>query len=743
MDTLTHCPYCSLQCGMRLESKGRGGREVVVAPWPEFPTSSGGLCRKGWTAPALLRHRERLTSPLVRDRATGELTAVSWDEALGRVAAGISAIQQRHGRDSVGVFGGGGLTNEKAYALGKFARVALGTSAIDYNGRWCMSSAATAGQRAFGLDRGLPFPLADLQDAGVVVLVGSNLSETAPPAARHLDALKENGGTLVVIDPRSTATAVRADVHLQPVPGTDLALANGILHTIVSDGQVDQEYVDARTTGFDPVRQLVAGYWPERVERITGVAASEIVDLARLLAQADSVIILTARGAEQHASGTDTVLAWINVALALGQPGRPHAGYGCITGQGNGQGGREHGQKADQLPGYRRIDDPAARAHVAQVWDIDPDDLPGPGRSAYEMLDAMGTDEGVRALLVFGSNIVVSAPNAARIGDRLDALDLLVVADFVMSETAARADVVLPVTQWAEETGTMTNLEGRVILRRQALTAPEGVRSDLEVISGLAGKLGVATGFDTDPEVVFEELRRASAGGPADYSGIDYGRITREHGVFWPCPDAGTDHGELGDLDDPGDSGTLGDPGDPDGPGDQAPHPGTPRLFLDRFATADGRARFHPVDHVGAAEQPTPDYPFHLTTGRVLAQYQSGAQTRRVRELESAGAGPFVELHPMVADMLGVAEGEPVRVTTRRGQLVAPVRMSPGIRRDTVFLPFHWVGANLLTNDALDPSSKMPEFKVCAASLERVNAVSPERVNAVSPERVNPLSGAA
>jgi assimilatory nitrate reductase catalytic subunit len=704
--TPTHCPYCSLQCGMRLESKGRRATEVAVAPWPEFPTNAGGLCRKGWTAPALLRHRERLTSPLVRDRATGELTAVSWDEALDRVAAGLARAQQRHGRDSVGVFGGGGLTNEKAYALGKFARVALRTSAIDYNGRWCMSSAATAGQRAFGVDRGLPFPLADLQDASVVVLVGSNLSETAPPAARHLDALKENGGRLVVIDPRTTATAARADVHLQPVPGTDLALANGVLHTIVSDGQVDQEYVDSRTTGFDQVRQMVAGYWPERVERITGVSASEIVDLARLLAQADSFIILTARGAEQHACGTDTVLAWINVALALGQPGRPHAGYGCITGQGNGQGGREHGQKADQLPGYRRIDDPAARAHVAQVWDIEPDDLPGPGRSAYEMLDAMGTEDGVRALLVFGSNIVVSAPNAAHVGDRLDALDLLVVADFVMSETAARADVVLPVTQWAEETGTMTNLEGRVILRRQALTPPEGVRSDLEVIAGLAQRLGVATGFDTDPEVVFDELRRASAGGPADYSGIDYDRITREHGVFWPCPDTGTDHGDHGDH------------------GDQAPHPGTPRLFLDRFATADGRARFHAVDHIGAAEQPCPEYPFYLTTGRVLAQYQSGAQTRRVRELDVATPGPFVELHPMLADVLGVGDGEQVRVATRRGQLIAPVRISPGIRRDTVFLPFHWVGANLLTNDALDPSSRMPEFKVCAASLERVNPLS-------------------
>ena len=264
-----------------------------------------------------------------------------------------------------------------------------------------------------------------------------------------------------------------------------------------------------------------------------------------------------------------------------------------------------------------------------------------------------------------------------------------------MSETAARADVVLPVTQWAEETGTMTNLEGRVILRRQALTPPEGVCGDLDVISGLAQRLGVATGFDTNPEVVFDELRRASAGGPADYSGIDYERITDELGVFWPCPDTG----------------------------DQPPHPGTPRLFVDQFATPDGRARFHAVDHVGAAEQPCPQYPFYLTTGRVLAQYQSGAQTRRVRELDATAPGPFVELHPMVAELLGLLDGDPVRVSTRRGHMVAPARISTHIRRDTVFVPFHWVGANLLTNDALDPSSKMPEFKVCAASLEHAGGL--------------------
>ncbi|MEP9384512.1 molybdopterin oxidoreductase family protein [Nocardioides sp. KR10-350] len=674
----THCPYCSLQCGMTLQ---RVGRRLEVAARP-FPVNEGALCRKGWTAAGLRGSRERLTTPLVRDRRTGELTAVGWDEALDLVAGRLAALREEHGADANAVFGGGGLTNEKAYQLGKLARVALGTSQIDYNGRWCMSSAASAGNQAFGIDRGLPFPLADIERTDVLVLVGSNLAETMPPAARHLDRLRERGGTVVVVDPRLTATAERADLFVQPVPGGDLALALGVLHLLDAAGAVDEEYVATRTTGFDDVRRRVASWWPERVERVTGVEAPVLREVAALLAGAERVTVLTARGAEQHATGTATVLAWINVALALGMPGREYAGYGCLTGQGNGQGGREHGQKADQLPGYRMIDDPEARAHVAQVWDVEPGSLPGKGRSAYELLSALGTDDGPRSLLVFGSNIVVSAPNALHVAERLAALDLLVVADLVMSETAALADVVLPVTQWAEESGTMTNLEGRVILRQQAVAPPDGVRSDLEVIAGLAERLGAASTWPTDPEEVFEELRAASRGGRADYSGITYDRIRAEDGVFWPCPEGS---------------------------------PGTPRLFADRFPTPDGRARFVDVEHTGPAEEPTAAYPLHLTTGRVLAQYQSGAQTRRIGELPDGG--PYVELHPMLADRIGAADGEPVVVTTRRGEMKAPARVVTTIRPDTVFVPFHWVGANRLTNDALDPWSRMPEFKVCAAQV--------------------------
>ncbi|WP_129666977.1 molybdopterin oxidoreductase family protein [Phytoactinopolyspora endophytica] len=691
----THCAYCALQCGMSLTVDG-GESSVEVAPL-DFPTNRGGLCQKGWTSADLLRSPRRLTSPMIRDSRSEPFREVSWDVALDVVADGIRSTQAKHGNDAVAVFGGGGLTNEKAYQLGKFARVALRTSNIDYNGRYCMSSAAAASNRAFGIDRGLPFPLPDLAESGAVLVMGGNVAETMPPFMQHLNAVRDAGGDVIVADPRRTATADQATLHLQLMPGTDLALALGLLHIVVADGHVDRDYITSRTTGFDDVWRVATQWWPERVERVTGVPVAAQRATVRALATGRAgrgAVVLTARGAEQHSKGTDTVTALINLSLALGLPGRPHSGYGCITGQGNGQGGREHGQKADQLPGYRKIDDPAARAHVAGVWGVPPETLPGPGRSAFELIESLGTEHGPRSLLVHGSNLVVSSPRSHRVADRLAALDQLVVCDLFMSETAALADVVLPVTQWAEEDGTMTNLEGRVIRRRAAVQPPPGVRTELEVMADLAARLGRADGFSADPRVVFDELRRASAGGVADYSGITWERIDSEDGVFWPCPSEDA--------------------------------PGRSRLFTDgMFPTPDGRARLVAVDHRAIAEEVDTDYPVYLTTGRILQHYQSGAQTRRVPALTDAAAEPYVDIHPDLAARHGMANGDLVRIVSRRGDAVGKARLTTAIRADTVFMPFHWGGEqaiNRVTNAALDPTSKMPEFKVCAVQLERVDS---------------------
>lgn len=696
--TPTHCPYCGLQCAMSVTAATPTADAVVHAR--QFPTNRGGLCQKGWTAASLLRHPDRLTTPMIRDERGGELREAGWEEALDRVAAGLRAAQDAGGPDAVAVFGGGGLTNEKAYLLGKFARVALRTSNIDYNGRFCMSSAAAAGMRSFGLDRGLPFPVSDLTDAEAVLLLGGNVAETMPPFVQHLATAATVGG-LVVADPRRTPTVERAlsggGLHLQLTPGTDLALALGLLHVAVTDGWLDQNYVDGRTSGFEQAWAAAAQWWPERTERVTGVPVGLLRQTVALLGSARregrGSFILTARGAEQHSKGTDTVSAVINLALALGLPGRVGSGYGCITGQGNGQGGREHGQKADQLPGYRKIDDPAARAHVAGVWGIDPDALPGAGRSAYELLTSLGEPGGPTALMVHGANLAVSAPRAGHVVEHLAALDMLVVCDFLLSETAAMADVVLPVLQWAEEEGTMTSLEGRVLRRRRAVDPPVGAKGELEILGELARRLGQpAERFPADARAVYDELRAASAGGLADYAGITYERLDAGEELFWPCPAVAD--GE---------------------------HPGTPRLFLEGFAHSDGRARLIPVEHRDPAEVPDEAYPLWATTGRVLAHYQSGAQTRRVAELVQAAGDAFVQVHPDTAARVGLRGGELADVVSRRGSAQFEVVCEPSMRLDTVFLPFHYAGsarANLLTNPALDPSSRMPEFKVCAVRLE-------------------------
>ncbi|MFK0001701.1 molybdopterin oxidoreductase family protein [Paenarthrobacter sp. NPDC090522] len=692
----THCPYCALQCAMTLTPAAPAAGAVpapVAAPAAplevsgrDFPTNRGGLCRKGWTSASLLRHNGRITEPLLKG-SDGVHQPISWDQALMLITAAVKDAQQQYGNDAVGVFGGGGLTNEKAYMLGKFARLALRTSRIDYNGRFCMSSAAAAGNRAFGVDRGLPFPVTDLDSASVILMLGSNVAETMPPFVQHLQGARDSGG-LIVVDPRRSATAAFTSdgggLHLQPTPGTDLALLLGISHVVVHEGLVDTDYVSERTTGYASVVRSLNAFWPERVQSITGVPATLIRETARRLAHGardGGSYILSGRGVEQHVDGTDTATAAINLSLLLGLPGSARSGYGTLTGQGNGQGGREHGQKADQLPGYRKITDPAARAHVASVWGIDESLIPGPGLPAVELLKSLGKPDGVRCLFVHGANVVVSAPDTNAVTAGLRALDFLVVCDFFMSETAQEADLVLPVTQWAEEEGTLTNLEGRVIRRRRALTPPPGVRNELWLMARLAGLLEAPSTFSEDPETVFEELRLASAGGMADYSGIDYAMLDRGEAAYWPYPVGST---------------------------------GTPRLFSDGFAHADGRAVLVPVTPSKRAARSFADDSLALATGRLLEHYQSGAQTRRVAELLAAQPQVRLLIHPATAASRGIADGDYATVTNERGEVLCRAELSNAVRPDTVFLPFHFPGqenANRLTEAATDPISGMPEFK--------------------------------
>lgn len=686
----THCCFCGVQCGMYL--RVTHGQVTGVEP-RDYPHNRGSLCPKGVVAYQQVGHPERLRYPMIRRGGkSGKLERCSWDEALGYVVGRWREIQARHGKDAVAVYSGSSMTNEKCYLMGKFARVGLGTRHIDYNGRLCMSSAAAAYARAFGLDRA-PLPMTDIPLAECLLVVGSNVAETFPIVMQWLWKARDNGARLIVLDPRETATARTSDLWLPVRPGTDIVVLNAMLRQIVHDGVVDEEYVRARTTGWDEVRATVESYTPDLAERIAGVPAERIVAAARLYGRASRSLIMHARGVEHSTHGVNNCLACINLALARGQVGKPGSGTMMMTGQGNGQGGREVGQKANQLPGYRHIDVAEDREYIAKVWGIPVEEMPDEGAAATEMVHLMAEGE-IKSCMVICSNLMVSLPDNAVVQRAIERLDPLVVVDFFLSETAELADVVLPGSVWCEEEGTTTNLEGRVVKINRASNPPGEARRDWQIVCELAHRLGRGRFFPyQSSREIWEELRQATKGGVSDYSGITWERIEAEGGVFWPCP--------------------------------SEDHPGTPRLFTERFAHPDGRARLVPIEYTPPAEEPTEQYPFRLTTGRVVYHYLSGTQTRRLAFLNSQAPEPWVEIHPRAAARLGIQNEERVRVRTPRGSMELKALVVPTIRPDTLFIPFHYghlQAVNQLTNPAVDPTVKIPEYKVCAATVERLGA---------------------
>ncbi|MBW7475135.1 molybdopterin oxidoreductase family protein [Paenibacillus oenotherae] len=694
----SHCCYCSMQCGIDLI---RTDNEVgwEVKPSQNFPVATGRLCQKGLNTLGHVLHPERLMAPQRRlaSALPGEPWQQSgWDDALDEISSRIQSIQQRYGNDAVSVFGGGSLTNEMSYLLGKFTRVALRSKYIDYNGRYCMSSAAAAQVRAFGIDRGMNVPLDDIPMAKYIILAGTNIAECQPTMVPYLMAAKKQKAIIVTIDPRQTMTSKLADIHVNLQPGFDSVFVNSLLHVIVNEGLYDKAFVESYTTGFEEIVESVQHFSPDTVSVYTGIPKEVIRTIARGFANAETGIVLTARGLEQQVNGVEHTLNYINLCLLTGKMGKPGSGFGAVTGQANGQGGREHGQKADQLPGYRMIDDPAAREHVAGVWGIHPDELPGKGVSAYELFGKIHDGE-IKAMIVLGSNPLVSSPNSSHVAEALKKLELLIVVDMFETETAAYAHWLLPGSSFLEAEGTLTNLEGRVFHRPRAFHTPGEAMEDYMLIRKLAEKLGRGQYFQYgSPQEVFEELCRATEGGKADYSGMSYERIKEHKGLFWPCP--------------------------------SDEHPGTPRMFENNtYYLPGGRAKLHGITPKKPAETTDRDYPYILTTGRLGNHYLSGAQTRRTAALMKKAAVPVAEIHPSIAERIRLRFGDRIRITTRRGSLVFDVKISQEIHPTTVFVPFHWGGEhsiNLLTNDALHPISRMPEFKVCAAQIERADRES-------------------
>ncbi|WP_337101312.1 assimilatory nitrate reductase catalytic subunit NasC [Paenibacillus sp. YIM B09110] len=685
----TQCPFCSVQCKMQVtitEPAEGSNRLSYTIEGVANAASEGRLCVKGMNAHQHATSTERLLHPLIK--RGGQFVEATWEEALRTIRDQFQATSEKYGPDAIGVYGGGSLTNETSYLLGKFARIALGTKYIDYNGRFCMSAAASAGTKVFGVDRGLTCRLADIPLARCIILAGTNIAECQPTLMPYFTKAKENGATIIVIDPRVTATAAIADIHLQVKPGTDAALANGLLKALEEEGLLNEKFIVEKTSGFYELKKHLSTIQIEDIASLTGISEADIRKAAIAYGKADTGIVFTARGVEQQTDGHMAVRGFLNLVLATGKIGKPGCGYGAVTGQGNGQGGREHGQKSDQLPGYRSIENEHDRAYVAKVWGIEPERLPRKGVSAYEMMELVHQDV-IRSLFVMGSNPVVSNPNATLVEDGLAKCDFLVVADMFMSETARMADVILPVTSYIENTGTLTNLEGRVLLRESNVVAPGSTKHDWSILCELASLLGYESYFPFQTaEQIFEELRLASRGGLADYYGINYDRLRREGGVYWPCPS-------------------------PD-------KPSAGIMFQNFFAHPDGRATFTAVESRQPHETPCEQYPLTMTNGRVLSHYLTGVQTRRSKTLAARNMDNFIEIHPKTATQYWIEEGEWVVVQSKRGSFTVRSRITDQIREDTVFVPMHWGGAqnvNRATSPELDPNCKMPGFKTSTVSI--------------------------
>ncbi len=677
----THCCFCGMQCGIQLAVKDN--QVIGFEPWEDFPFNKGRLCPKGVKRYMQTHHPDRLTDPLIRTE--NGYRKASWDEALDLVVSKIKSIQTQFGKNAMSVMSGVSLSNEKSYLMGKFARIAVQTNNLDYNGRFCMVSAGGGNKKAFGVDRAAN-SWEDILKAKVLFIAGSNVSECFPTLMHYIWEARDNGAKLIIVDPRVTPIARTADIHLQIRPGTDSALYQTILHLLIKNNHIDQNFIDNYCTGWDELKKSVETCNPEWCANICGIDPNLIIEAAEVWGETKTSFALHARGIEQQTKGVENVLGVINLVLATGRIGKEGCGYGTITGQGNGQGGREHGHKCDQLPGNRDIENPEHRAHICKVWGITDQELPHKGYTAVELFEAIERKE-VKGLLNICCNPMVSHPDTNFVRKTLENADFICVIDFFMSETARYADVILPGSVQEEEEGTTTSAEGRVCRIRRVVNPPGNAKTDTWIILELAKKLGKEKFFNfNNSEEIFNELRVASKGGTADYNGITWQKVEDNMGIFWPCPDIN--------------------------------HPGTPRLFENKKSFhPDGKFHLYPTNYRLSFEVPDTEYPVYYTTGRSVFHYLSGNQTRRIKFLVDKYKGPLCEMHPKLAQKYNLFNEVNVTIESRRGKITVPLKITETIREDTVFIPYHWaetLSANQLTVKALDPISKMPEFKICA-----------------------------
>ena len=700
--TKSTCCYCGVGCGVLISTEA--GRIVDVKGDPEHPANFGRLCTKGSTLHLSARPDARLLQPMTRSDRSAAFAPAAWDATLDELARRFADTIREHGPDSVAFYLSGQLLTEDYYVFNKLAKGLIGTNNVDTNSRLCMSSAVSGYKATLGVDAP-PACYDDVNHADVVFIAGSNTAYAHPILFRRIEDAKRARPEMkiIVVDPRRTDTASAADLHLAILPGTDVALFNGMLHVLLWEGLIDTAFIRAHTEGFDALKSTVREYTPKFVAEICGIAEDEIIQAAHLFGSANRALSLYCQGLNQSSCGTDKNAALINLHLATGQIGKPGAGPFSLTGQPNAMGGREVGGLSTLMSGHRDLANPQHRTEMAALWGVG--SVPEqPGKTAVDMFEAVRSGE-IKAIWIGCTNPAQSMPNVNLVREALQQAELVVVQEaFAQTDTTDFADVLLPATTWGEKEGTVTNSERRITHVRPAIAAPGEARADWAIGVDFARRLeahlrpGLPSLFPYRAvEEVFDEHKRTTAGRDLDITGLSYALLDCQGPQQWPFPVGATTGGE--------------------------------RLYRDGvFPTASGRARFADVAYVAVAEPADARYPIRLNTGRLRDQWHGMSRTGTVGRLYSHVEEPLLALTEADLRIRGLESGDIVRVRSRRGEAVLRVQASDEVRVGQGFIPMHWgsqnmsgAGVNALTLNVYDPVSKQPEFKHCAVQVEKVD----------------------
>ncbi len=695
------CPYCGVGCQLTYAVKDD---QIIYVEGRDGPANHGRLCVKGRYGFDYARHPQRLTVPLIRradapkrgdftmdpDRVMDVFREATWEEALEFAGGKLAQIRDTHGKKSLAGFGSAKGSNEEAYLFQKLVRTGFGSNNVDHCTRLCHASSVVALLEGIG-SGAVSNPVMDVTQAAVVIVIGANPSVNHPVAASWIKNAAANGTKLVICDPRRSDLSRIAHRFLQFKPDTDVAMLNAMMHVIVTENLVDTDFIASRTIGYDELRRNVEGYSPEAMAPICGIDADTLRYVARLYARSKASMILWGMGISQHVHGTDNARCLIALSLMTGQIGRPGTGLHPLRGQNNVQGASDAGLIPMMYPDYKHVTDPAHRARFEATWGLAPGSLDDtPGLTVVEVMHAIKAGS-VRGLYVMGENPAMSDPDANHARESLAALDHLVVQDIFLTETAYLADVILPASAFAEKDGSFTNTDRLVQMGRKAINPPGQARQDLWLIQAIAQRMGLNWHY-THVSQVFDEMRRAMP----NIAGITWERLEREHAVTYPCMAEG----------DPGQS----------------------VVFVDDFPREGGKARFVPADIIPANERPDADYPLVLITGRQLEHWHTGSMTRRAAALDAIEPDPVALIHPLDLAELGAEPGDVVTIASRRGEVALYARADDSSPRGAVFVPFCFYEAaiNRLTNAALDPFAKIPEFKYCAVKLTRGGTLAPQ-----------------